>query len=107
MIIIGILEDSGIEIDIAKNGKIAVEMFEKSNYELILMDLQMPIMDGYEATKIIRKLDSNIPIIALTANAMKEDIEKTKIIGMNKHLNKPIEVDKLLSTLLEYISKKI
>jgi len=77
-----------------------------SKYELILMDLQMPIMGGIEATELIREKDKNIPIIALTANAMKEDIERTKKAGMNEHLNKPIEVEKLYATLLKYISKK-
>jgi len=66
----------------------------------------MPIMDGYEATKQIRKIDKNIPIIALTANAMKEDIEKTKKITMNEHLSKPIKIDKLHEILIKYISKK-
>jgi CheY-like chemotaxis protein len=70
------------------------------------MDLQMPIMDGYEATKIIRESDSKIPIIALTANAMKEDVDATKKVGMNEHLNKPIDVEKLYKILLRYISKK-
>ena len=105
-IIIGLLENSGIDMDIANNGREAIQKFKTKKYELILMDLQMPIMDGYEATTIIRKLDSNIPIIALSANAMKTDIEKTKIIGMDEHLNKPIDIDKLYGVLLKYISKK-
>ncbi|MEA3315468.1 MAG: response regulator, partial [Campylobacterota bacterium] len=94
--------------DIAQNGVEAVELYtnNKDKYELILMDLQMPIMDGYEATKQIRDKDKNIPIIALTANAMKEDVQKTKSIGMNDHLNKPIDVEKLYEALLKYISKK-
>ncbi len=106
-IILGLLESSGIEIDIANNGKEGVEKFKDGEYELILMDIQMPIMDGYEATKLIREIDSTIPIVALTANAMKEDIQKTKEIGMNEHLNKPIEIEKLYETLLNYISKKV
>jgi len=108
-IIKGLLENSGINIDIVNNGSEAVDIF-KSNldkYELILMDLQMPIMGGIEATKIIRKLNQDIPIIALTANAMKEDAIQTQEVGMNEHLSKPIEVDKLFSTLLKYISKKV
>ena len=105
-IIIGLLEHSGLKIDIAINGLEAVELSKVNNYELILMDLQMPIMDGYEATTIIRKRDKNIPIIALTANAMIEDVKRTKNAGMNEHLNKPIEVEKLYETLLRYISKK-
>ncbi|MCK5295138.1 MAG: response regulator, partial [Arcobacteraceae bacterium] len=108
-IILGILENSGINIDTANNGKEAVDMFSKNNYELILMDLQMPIMGGIEATQIIRttKNGKDIPIIALTANAMKEDVQRTKDAGMNEHLNKPIDVDKLYETLLKYISKKV
>lgn len=107
-IITDLLVDSGIKMDIANNGLEAIKMFENnSNYELILMDIQMPILDGYEATKEIRKIDKNIPIVALTANAMKEDIEKTKLVGMNKHLNKPIEVEKLYETLLKFLSKKV
>ena len=102
----GLLEGSGIEMDIANNGKEAVALFEANDYELILMDLQMPILDGYGATKIIRELNAQIPIVALTANAMKEDVEKTKAVGMNEHLNKPIEVEKLYETLLKYISIK-
>jgi len=106
-IIIGLLEHSGIIIDIANDGLQAVEKFKNNRYyELILMDLQMPNMDGYEATKLIREIDKKIPIIALTANAMKEDIEKTKKAGMNAHLNKPIDVEKLYTTLLQFISKK-
>jgi len=106
-IIIGLLKQSGINIDIASNGKEAIDLFKKNKYELILMDLQMPIMDGYEATKIIRQNDKDIPIIALTANAMKEDIEATRLAGMQVHLNKPIDISKLYFTLLKYISKKV
>lgn len=105
-IIIDLLSDSGIIIDVASNGLEAIEKFKENSYELIFMDIQMPILDGYEATKEIRKLNKSIPIIALTANAMKENIEKTKIVGMNKHLNKPIEVEILYKTLLEFLSKK-
>jgi CheY-like chemotaxis protein len=105
-IIAGLLENSSLELDIASNGQEGVEMFENGVYSLILMDLQMPIMDGYEATKIIRENSKEIPIIAITANAMKEDIEKTAKSGMNAHLNKPIEVDKLYQTLLKYIPHK-
>lgn len=107
-IIHGMLSFSGIIIQDAINGKEAVELYRAnpSLYELILMDIQMPIMDGYEATKIIRSLDQKIPIIALTANAMVADIQKTQSYGMNEHLNKPIEVEKLFSTLLSYITSK-
>ncbi|MCK5680874.1 cache domain-containing protein, partial [bacterium] len=105
-IIVGLLEDSGITIEIAKNGHQAVKLYNEKDYDLILMDLQMPIMDGYEATKHIRESDQEIPIIALTANAMAGDVEKTKNAGMNEHLNKPIEVEKLYDVLLRYLTGK-
>ena len=105
-IIIGLLEKSGIHIDIANNGYEAINSYAKNNYELILMDIQMPVMDGIEATKHIRETNKDIPIIALTANAMKEDREKTQEAGMNEHLNKPIDVKKLYETLLKYIKSK-
>ena len=105
-IVVGLLEQSGVTIDLASNGEEAVKMFKenKNRYQLILMDIQMPIMDGYEATKIIRAEDKQIPIIALSANAMVSDKKKTKAIGMQEHLNKPIQVDKLYTTLQKYLS---
>lgn len=106
-IIIELLKDSGIKIDLAMDGSEAIKKAENKKYELILMDIQMPILDGYAATKEIRKKDKNTPIIALTANAMKEDIFKTKAAGMQMHLNKPIEVDKFFEALLEFIAKKV
>jgi len=106
-IVMGLLENTNIEIKIANNGQEAVEMFQKNRYELILMDLQMPIMDGYEATRLIREQNKEIPIIALTANAMNEDVEATQKVGMQEHLNKPIEVEKLYEVLFKYLSKKI
>ena len=100
----GLLEDSGIILEIANNGQEALEMFEKNEYDLILMDLQMPIMNGYDATIAIRKIDASMPIIALTANAMVEDIKKTQAAGMNSHLSKPIDVDKFYGTLIEFLN---
>jgi polar amino acid transport system substrate-binding protein len=99
-----LLEGSGIVIDIANDGLQAVDCCRKKQYDLILMDLQMPNMDGYEATKRIREMDKNIPIIALTANVMAGDVEKTRIVGMNEHLNKPIDVEKLYEVLLRYLA---
>jgi signal transduction histidine kinase/CheY-like chemotaxis protein len=101
-IILGLLEDSNLIIDIANNGEEVIELHKNQQYSLILMDIQMPILDGYEAAKIIREKDQDIPIIAVTASAMKEDVEKTKAAGMNDHLNKPIEVAKLYEILLKY-----
>ena len=105
-IIIGLLEDSGIILEIANNGQEAVNNCSKKSYELIFMDIQMPIMDGYCATKIIKKNNPTIPIVALTANVMKEDIDMIKTVGMDSYLHKPIDVKKLYKTLLKYISKK-
>ena len=101
-IILGLLENSKIIIDMAQDGKEAVHLHKKNSYSLILMDIQMPVLDGYEAAKIIRKNDQKIPIIAVTASAMKEDIEKTIESGMNDHLNKPIDVNQLYQILLKY-----
>lgn len=104
LVLLGLLEDYVKEIDIANNGQEAVNMFEKGKYELIIMDLQMPVMDGYEATKLIRNIDRDIPIVALTANAMKEEIERTKAVGINEHLIKPLDMEKLFTTLSKYIN---
>jgi len=101
-----ILEDEGLTIEVADNGKIAVEMVEKSEpgyYKLVLMDVQMPIMNGYEATKAIRKLEnkelSSIPILAMTANAFEEDKQEALNSGMNGHIAKPIDVNNLFAAL--------
>ena len=109
LIVQSLLETSDINIDTANNGEIAVQMYKqnKKKYELILMDIQMPVMDGHEATRQIREIDKNIPIIAVTANAMAEDLIKSKSAGMNEHLSKPIDVEKLYKILLNYISKKV
>lgn len=106
-VIIGVLEDLNIDIDIANNGQEAIELYQinPNKYKLIFMDIQMPIIDGISATKIIREIDKNIPIVALTANVMKDDIENIKLAGMNEYLSKPIEVERLYETLLKYLSK--
>lgn len=108
-VLTGMLRPAGIIVDIASNGVEAVEMYKakKGFYELILMDIQMPYMDGYEAAKALREEGCAIPIIALSANAMKEDAEKSRDSGMNDHLNKPIDTEKLFELLLRYISKKV
>ncbi len=102
-IICGLLENSQVEIDLASNGEEAVEKFRAKSYDIILMDIQMPVMDGYKATKIIRQEDTEVVIIALTANAMREDLVKSMACGMNDHLNKPVEVEKLYETILRYL----
>ena len=104
-----ILEETDVAIDFAENGEIAVSMFTKNpdKYNLILMDIQMPVMDGYDATKAIRVLDfefaRSIPIIAMTANVFKEDIEKCIESGMNDHTGKPVDTDSLLGVLNKYL----
>lgn len=105
-IAVAILEDAGFETEVAPNGQIAVDMLSKSQpgyYQLVLMDIQMPVMNGYEAAKAIRKLPdpslSSIPIIAMTANAFEEDRQMALSCGMNGHIAKPIDIGKLLATL--------
>lgn len=105
-IAVAILSDAGFAAEVASNGKIAVEMLEKSEpgyYQLILMDVRMPVMNGYEATKLIRKLDNkelaSIPILAMTANAFEEDKQEALKCGMSGHLAKPIDVEALFGAL--------
>ncbi len=91
-----ILDDFGFEMDIASNGKTAIELLQSKSYDIILMDLQMPVMNGVEATEYIRsKLNSKIPIIALTADVTTVDLEKCTAAGMNDYISKPID-EKLL-----------
>jgi CheY-like chemotaxis protein len=108
-IITALLEPTGIGIECADNGRIAVDMFTANGgaYDLIFMDIQMPDMDGYEATRVIRALDmknaKTIPIIAMTANVFKEDVDKARGAGMNDHLGKPIVIGDVLNMLLKYL----
>ena len=101
-----VLQMKEMEVELAENGKIAVEMFEKSKenyYDAILMDVRMPEMDGLEATQTIRKMSradaKTVPIIALTANAFDEDVQRSLQAGMNAHLSKPVEPEVLFKTL--------
>ena len=105
-IAVAILENAGFSVDVAEDGSIALEMVRKSEpgyYQAVLMDVQMPVMDGYEATQHIRKLENpelaSIPIIAMTANAFTEDREAALKCGMNGHIAKPIDVQVLFETL--------
>ncbi|WP_144212768.1 PAS domain S-box protein [Shewanella donghaensis] len=101
------LEQVGIELTIADNGQIALDKLALNNsFDLILMDCQMPVMDGYSATEQIRKNKAfdGLPIVAMTANAMAGDKEKCLNVGMNDHVAKPIEVSLLYQTLLKYLS---
>ncbi len=100
-----LLENSGFVVDIAEDGQKAVEVVEKNFCDLVLMDIQMPVMDGYESTKKIRKKPQfkDLPILAMSASAMTQDREKAIASGMNDHLAKPIEIQKLFSALIKWI----
>ena len=99
-----ILEEVGLIVDTAEDGAFAVKAVEEKGadyYDFVLMDIQMPVMDGYEATKAIRALPGGdrVTIIALSANAFEEDIQKSLSTGMNAHVAKPIDVNVLLETM--------
>lgn len=109
-----ILERCGLVVDWVKDGIECVgKVIQKPNktYDLILMDIQMPTMNGYIATKKIRELPdkekSNIPIIAMTANAFEEDKRKALEAGMNGHISKPIDIDKLKREITSTLTKKL
>ncbi|MCK5735126.1 MAG: response regulator, partial [Spirochaetaceae bacterium] len=97
------LEHIGMNVTIGEDGRQACELNEKHDYDLILMDIQMPILDGYEAAREIRENGFDLPIIALTANAMPGDLDKAKDAGMNDHISKPIDPDILFSVLQKWL----
>ena len=104
-----LLEDEGFIIEEAEDGTVAVDMLEKSSkdyYTFVLMDIQMPIMNGYTATRKIRSSYNtniaDIPIIAMTANAFTEDRKNALDAGMNEHVPKPLDIDKLISFKIKF-----
>jgi CheY-like chemotaxis protein len=108
-IIAALLESTGVNIDFAVDGEDAVNKFASDKYSLILMDVNMPNVDGLEATKRIRSIEESrqekqTPIIAMTANVFREDVEKCLAAGMNGHLGKPVEIDKVISALSHYLA---
>ena len=101
-----LLDDFGFERDIAPNGKVAIEKLSKKAYDIILMDLQMPEMNGFEATEHIRKkMNSNIPIIALTADITTMDLEKCKAVGMDDYVAKPVDERMLYSKIVGLVNR--
>lgn len=108
------LEQQQMQVYQAVNGQKALEAFEKSEvgfFDIILMDVRMPVMDGLEATRRIRSLNrpdaAAVPIIAMSANAFKEDIEATLEAGMNAYLLKPLDIPKVIDTIKNYLANKI
>ena len=107
---LALLKKLGFSAEVVANGQEAVDVLEQTAFDLVLMDCQMPVMDGYEATKQLRKSEGcnqNTPVIALTANAMQGDEEKCFSAGMNAYLTKPIDVDKLGQAIKFWLSKEI
>ncbi len=106
----GMLETFKIKAEFAENGEEAIRMLEAKEYDLVFMDIMMPIMDGHECTVAIRnsgKAYSQIPIVALTANAMKSEVDKCFGEGMNGHISKPVEFDKILQSLLKWLPENL
>ncbi|MCR5833276.1 MAG: amino acid permease [Selenomonadaceae bacterium] len=100
-----LLGEFGFDIDTAVNGQDAFEKATKNSYNLILMDVQMPIMNGYDSARAIRKSGCKVPIIAMTANAMPEDIKRAQEVGMNDHIAKPLDVNKMMITIAQVLKK--
>ena len=101
-----LLDDFGFERDIADNGKIAIEKLQTNTYDIILMDLQMPVMNGFEATEFIRnKMNSKVPIIALTADVTTVDLAKCRSVGMNDYIPKPIDERLLYNKIVSLVKK--
>jgi len=108
-ILIALLKETGLEFECAENGKEAFDMVEAApgKYDIVFMDLQMPHMDGYEATRRIRALPEpyfkKLPIVALTANVFTSDIEECLASGMNDHIGKPLDIDRIFEVLIKYL----
>jgi len=103
-----LLDDFGFERDMASNGKIAIEKLKRKSYDIILMDLQMPEMNGFEATEYIRtKMNSKIPIIALTADVTTVDLAKCKTVGMNDYIAKPVDEGVLYNKIINLVKKPL
>jgi CheY-like chemotaxis protein len=112
-IVLALLEPTKLRIECAENGAEAVRLFagNPERYDVVFMDVQMPEMDGYEATRCIRALDApnarTVPIVAMTANVFREDIEKCIQAGMDGHIGKPLDIDEVLTVLRKYFAKDV
>ena len=106
---LGLLEAEGFIVEIAENGQQAIDKVQNSSYDIVLMDMQMPVMDGLTATQHLRAIKKykNLPIVAMTANAMDQDKEKCMAAGMNDHVAKPIDPHQLFNVLLKWIKPKV
>ena len=111
-IVYEVLSEAGMNVDMAENGKMAVDKINVApagTYDIVLMDIQMPVMDGYEATRNIRNLEehqkADIPIVAMTANAFEEDRQHAFEVGMNAHIAKPVDISLLFAVIKEKCKK--
>ena len=102
-----LLTENGLSVELAENGQQALELLETQEFDGVLMDCQMPVMDGYEATAKIRELDKfkDLPVIAMTGNAMKQDVDKALAAGMNDHIAKPVDPNTMFLTMAKWIHR--
>jgi CheY-like chemotaxis protein len=110
LLIRAFLKSTPHQVQMAENGAVGIEMFKKANYDIVFMDMQMPVMDGYTATREIRRWEREkkrpaVPVIALTAYALKEDEEKSMNAGCDGHLTKPIKKQEILAALQSIAGK--
>ena len=105
---LAVLGSAGIDVSVAGNGQEALDMLGRQDFDAVLMDCQMPVMDGYAATRALRRqpLRQSLPVIAMTANAMVGDRDAALAAGMNDHIAKPINVDEMFTTLARWVSPK-
>ena len=109
MIVLEMLEETGVDVDVAVNGAEALEQLQRQQYDLVLMDIQMPIMDGYEATQKIRAMGGayeSIPVVAMTAHALEGDSNRSLEAGMDYHVSKPFEPDEFISLIERFIAER-
>ena len=101
-----LLDEAGIDVEVACNGREALQMLEKQRFDCVLMDCQMPVMDGFEAARLIRQRTEwrYLPVIAMTAHALEGDREKALAAGMDDYIAKPFEIDLMFSTLVQWLA---